>query len=169
MKTIWQIKNVTAKRVQLLGAAYDDATKELEITDVETDDKIVVFLDDIKNFELQITKIIDLIKKIDPNKPKSKSNFIKKIRETYPNAYKTWTSDDKSKLVKMFNQKKTYSEISKSLGRKKGAIISRLYIQKLIDDNEYLKHYSIKLLNKLKNEKKFNTDVDIDESVLLDI
>ena len=30
MKTIWQIKNVTAKRVQLLGAAYDDATKELE-------------------------------------------------------------------------------------------------------------------------------------------
>ena len=169
MKTIWQIKNVTAKRVQLLGAAYDDATKELEITDVETDDRIVVFLDDIKNFELQITKIIDLIKKIDPNKPKSKSNFIKKIRETYPNAYKTWTSDDKSKLVKMFNQKKTYSEISKSLGRKKGAIISRLYIQKLIDDNEYLKHYSIKLLNKLKNEKKFNTDVDIDESVLLDI
>ena len=169
MKTIWQIKNVTGKRVQLLAAAYDDATKELEITDVETDDKIVVFLDDIKNFELQITKIIDLIKKIDPNKPKSKSNFIKKIRENYPNAYKTWTSDDKSKLVKMFNQKKTYSEISKSLGRKKGAIISRLYIQKLIDDNEYLKHYSIKLLNKLKNEKKFNTDVDIDESVLLDI
>ena len=52
MKTIWQIKNVTSKRVQLLGAAYDDATKELEITDVETDDKIVVFLDDIKNFEL---------------------------------------------------------------------------------------------------------------------
>ena len=169
MKTIWQIKNVTGKRVQLLAAAYDDATKELEITDVETDDRIVVFLDDIKNFELQITKIIDLIKKIDPNKPKSKSNFIKKIRETYPNAYNTWTSDDKSKLVKMFNQKKTYSEISKSLGRKKGAIISRLYIQKLIDDNEYLKHYSIKLLNKLKNEKKFNTDVDIDESVLLDI
>ena len=169
MKTIWQIKNITAKRVQLLGAAYDDATKELEITDVETDHKIVIFLDDIKNFELQLKKILDLIKKIDPNKPKSKSNFIKKIRETYPNAYKTWTSDDKSKLVKMFNQKKTYSEISKSLGRKKGAIISRLYIQKLIDDNEYLKHYSIKLLNKLKNEKKFNTDVDIDESVLLDI
>ena len=138
MKTIWQIKNVTSKRVQLLGAAYDDATKELEITDVETDHKVVIFLDDIKNFELQFRKILSLIQKIDPNKPRSKSNFIKKIRETYPNAYKTWTADDRSKLVKMFNQKKTYLELSKSLGRKKGAIISRLYMEKLIDDDEYL-------------------------------
>jgi len=169
MKTIWQIKNITAKRVQLLGAAYDDATKELEITDVETDHKIVIFLDDIKNFELQLKKILDLIKKIDPNKPKRKSNFIKKIRETYPNAYKTWTSDDRSKLVKMFNQKKKYLEISKSLGRKKGAIISRLYMEKLINDDEYLKYYSLIHLNKLKNQKKFNTDLDIDESILLDI
>ena len=169
MKTIWQIKSISAKRVQLLGAAYDDDTKELEITDVETDHKIVIFLDDIKNFELQLKKILDLIKKIDPNKPKRKSNFIKKIRETYPNAYKTWTSYDRSKLVQMYNKKKTYLEISKSLGRKKGAIISRLYMEKLIDDDEYLKHYSLIHLNKLKNQKKFNIDLDTDESILLDI
>ena len=171
MKTIWQIKNVTSKRVQLLGAAYDDATKELEITDVETDDKIVVFLDDIKNFELQITKIIDLIKKIDPNKPKSKSNFIKKIRENYPNAYKIWSSEEIDKLKKMFNQKKTYSEISKSLGRKKGAIISKLRLEKLIDDKEFLKHYrDTRFLDKLKKgRKKNNINVDIDESDLLDV
>ena len=69
----------------------------------------------------------------------------------------------------MYNKKKTYLEISKSLGRKKGAIISRLYMEKLIDDDEYLKHYSLIHLNKLKNQKKFNIDLDIDESILLDI
>ena len=169
MKTIWQIKSLSGNRVQLLGAAYDDKTKELEITDVETDDKIVIFLDDIKKFELQINKIINLIKKIDPHKTKSQSHFLKDVREKHPNAYKKWTKEELSNLSLFFNQKKTYSQIANLLGRNKGAIISRLYLEKKIDDKEFLTYYSEKLLNKIKNQKKTKSKIDIDESVLLDL
>ena len=41
MKTSWYIKNVSNKRVQLLHLTYDDASKDLEIKDAETNAKIV--------------------------------------------------------------------------------------------------------------------------------
>ena len=44
-----------------------------------------------------------------------------------------------------------------------------LYLEKKIDDKEFLTYYSEKLLNKIKNQKKTKSKIDIDESVLLDL
>ena len=43
MKTSWNIKSVSKKRVQLLRAIFNDENQELEVTDFETGSKLVFF------------------------------------------------------------------------------------------------------------------------------
>ena len=64
MKTSWNIKSVSKKRVQLLRAIFDDENQELEVTDFETWNKVVFFIEDLNNFKKQLDKIVDLIQKI---------------------------------------------------------------------------------------------------------
>lgn len=54
------------------------------------------------------------------------------IREQHPQAYRTWTDDEEAMLRKMFERGKQMKEMSGKLGRKPGAIRSRLKKLKLI-------------------------------------
>ena len=139
MKTSWYIKNVSNKRVQLLHLTYDDESKELEIKDAETNSKIVLFVENLKEFKNQFDKISGLINKIDPskdNKSSKYSEYIKKVRLKYSNAYKPWTKENDNKLQKMFLDGVTKTNIAKSFDRGPGAILARLKKLKLIDDED---------------------------------
>ena len=139
MKTRWYIKNVSNKRVQLLNLTYDDDSKELEIKDAETNSKIVLFVENLKEFKGQFDKISELINKIDPLKDKNSSKFseyLKKVRLKYSNAYKPWTKENDNKLEKMFLNGVSKVNIAKSFERGQGAILARLKKLKLIDDED---------------------------------
>ena len=139
MKTSWYIKNVSNKRVQLLHLTYDDIGKDLEIKDAETNSKIVLFIENLKDFKDQFDKISGLINKIDPSKDNKRSKYseyIKKIRLKYSNAYKPWTKEDDNKLQKMFLDGITKANIAKAFNRGPGSILARLKKLKLIDDED---------------------------------
>lgn len=139
MKTSWYIKNVSNKRVQLLHLTYDDIGKDLEIKDAETNSKIVLFIENLKDFKDQFDKISELINKIDPskdNKSSKYSEYIKKIRLRYSNAYKPWTKENDNKLQKMFLDGVTKANIAKAFNRGPGSILARLKKLKLIDDED---------------------------------
>lgn len=139
MKTSWYIKNVSNKRVQLLHLTYDDESKDLEIKDAETNSKIVLFVENLKEFKDQFDKISGLISKIDPskdNKNSKYSEYIKKVRLKYSNAYKPWSKENDNKLKKMFLNGVTKTNIAKTFDRGPGSILARLKRLKLIDDED---------------------------------
>lgn len=51
---------------------------------------------------------------------------MEKLRETHPNAYRPWLAADDARLKNLFSEHLTYAEIGRTLGRKGGAIRSRL-------------------------------------------
>jgi superfamily I DNA/RNA helicase len=55
-----------------------------------------------------------------------KSYSVTEIRKNHPDAYKPWSSDEDSKLLGLVKANKSIGDISKALGRTKGAIVSRL-------------------------------------------
>jgi hypothetical protein len=57
---------------------------------------------------------------------KDGSFSIDNIRKNNPDAYKPWTKEEELNLLSMVKANKSISEISKTLRRTKGAIISRL-------------------------------------------
>ena len=62
-------------------------------------------------------------------KPKAASGWAEKIakmRETYPNAYRPWTSADDDTLKQQFQQGASVEQLSDALGRHHGSIIMRL-------------------------------------------
>jgi ATP-dependent DNA helicase PIF1 len=54
------------------------------------------------------------------------SDKLQSMREKYPNAYKPWTEKQDKKLIELFSEGKTISELSKKFGRHKGSIKSRI-------------------------------------------
>tara|TARA_Y100000816_G_C25966813_1_gene504481 strand:+ start:127 stop:558 length:432 start_codon:yes stop_codon:yes gene_type:complete len=136
MKTSWDIKNVSNKRVQLLHLTYDDSSKDLEIKDAETNTKIVFFVENLKDFKNQLDKILDLINKIDPSTKSKFSDHLKKVRLKYINAYKPWSKENDTRLKKMYLNGVSKSEISKYFGRGPGSILARLKRLGLIEDED---------------------------------
>ena len=59
-------------------------------------------------------------------KEEEKSYSVEKIREIYPNAYKPWKEEEDKKLLQFKLTGKPVGEIAIMMGRKKGAINSRL-------------------------------------------
>lgn len=51
---------------------------------------------------------------------------VEKLRETHPNAYRPWEAAEDERLKNLFSEHLQYAEIGKTLGRKPGAIRSRL-------------------------------------------
>jgi len=51
---------------------------------------------------------------------------LAKMRETYPNAYRSWTDDDDAKLKKLFDKGTKLKKLSKEFGRHPGSIYKRL-------------------------------------------
>ena len=136
MKTSWYIKNVSNKRVQLLHLTYDDASKDLEVKDAETNTKTVYFVENLKDFKNQFDHILDIINKIDPSTKFKFSDHLKKVRLKYSNAYKPWSIENDIRLKKMYLNGVSKSEISKYFGRGPGSILARLKRLGLIKDED---------------------------------
>jgi predicted transcriptional regulator len=51
---------------------------------------------------------------------------MKKIHEKYKNAYKPWGKEEEQRLLNLFNEKKSISEISEVLERQPSAIEAKL-------------------------------------------
>jgi len=67
---------------------------------------------------------------VEVKKPKEKLNNwaekLAKMREDYPNAYKSWAEAEDAKLIKLFAAENTVKQISNLMGRHPGSIRSRL-------------------------------------------
>lgn len=71
----------------------------------------------------------DLTAEVKKVKKKGNSGWadkIAKMRETHPNAYKPWSSQDDAMLKQEFVNGATVSQLSKKLGRHEGSIVMRL-------------------------------------------
>lgn len=75
----------------------------------------------------------ELDREVKSKESKNKTT-IEKIREKNPNAYMRWSEDEEKKLVKLFNDGKSQTQIAKTLGRKIGGIRSRIVKLGLIDE-----------------------------------
>lgn len=71
------------------------------------------------------------LEKIDLTKPTASKSAgwaakVEKMRETYPNAYRPWTSEQDATLKRDFQNGASLKQLSKSLGRHEGSITMRL-------------------------------------------
>jgi hypothetical protein len=57
---------------------------------------------------------------------KSWAEKLEKMREEYPNAYKSWTESEDVKLIKLFASDNSVNQLSKILGRHPGSVRARL-------------------------------------------
>ena len=64
----------------------------------------------------------------------SRQSGFKKIREIYPNAYRPWDKEQDKKLRELFAKGASVTNLAKTLGRKNGAIRSRLIKLGLVDE-----------------------------------
>lgn len=77
-------------------------------------------------------RIVDKYTPIYNTRGKRKTNETKKtysvseIRKERGNAYKPWSKDEENKMISLYDNGKTIKEIAEILGRKNGAISSRL-------------------------------------------
>lgn len=137
MFTNWNIASLENGKAQDLVASYDDERRELTIIDNENNTQIVIFVDNPENIKNQINYIFDTIIKIsgkETNPKKVKSNFMEKIREKFPNAYKKWENADDLELKKMFQENISMKEMASFFKRKNSAIRQRLIKLGLIDE-----------------------------------
>ncbi len=139
MKTSWYIKNVSNKRVQLLHLTYDDVNKDLIIKDAETSAEIVIFVENLDDFNQQFKKITNLISKIDATSEEEQNSnaesYITAIRKKHKNAYKPWSKKDDKNLIDEFQKNHDLKNLAKKFNRQIGGIKSRLRKLKLIEDN----------------------------------
>ena len=139
MKTSWYIKNVSNKRVQLLHLTYDDVNKDLIIKDAETNAEIVIFVENLNDFNQQFKKITNLISKIDATTEEEQNSntesYITAIRKKHKNAYKPWSKKDDKNLIDEFKKNHNLKNLAKRFNRQIGGIKSRLRKLKLIEDN----------------------------------
>ena len=139
MKTSWYIKNVSNKRVQLLHLTYDDVNKDLIIKDAETNAEIVIFVENLNDFNQQFKKITNLISKIDATSEEEQNSntesYITAIRKKHKNAYKPWSKKDDKNLIDEFQKNHDLKNLAKRFNRQIGGIKSRLRKLKLIEDN----------------------------------
>lgn len=84
---------------------------------------------DAKRFAHLQAKADERKDELPPKKTKNSTGWAEKIakmRETYPNAYKPWTSQDDATLKLGFTNGETIKKLSKQLGRHEGSIKMRL-------------------------------------------
>lgn len=65
-------------------------------------------------------------KKMAAKKPSSWADKIEKMRETYPNAYRPWTTQQDALLKQEFQNGVPVDELSNMLGRHEGSVVMRL-------------------------------------------
>lgn len=102
------------------------ALEENELTGLHTD-----FIERCGGKKTNIAKSHKAKKKTTAD---ASSFSVEKIRAQHPNAYRPWSPADDERLTNLFAEHLPYAEIAKTLGRKQGAIRSRLQKLGLIDE-----------------------------------
>src|SRR3989338_5371128 len=77
---------------------------------------------------------ICLINKIGTSSEKDYYKRLETVKIDYPQAYEPWIIEEEKRLIQLFSETKTISEISKLMGRQPGGIKSRLKKLGLIKD-----------------------------------
>ncbi len=114
--------NGMALRTSPLARALDGELRARSIdTRDEHTDTIKVWVEQEEAAKNQPEKVLEP----ESNK-KSWSEKLAKMREEYPNAYKSWTETEDVKLVKLFAADNSVKALSKLLGRHPGSIRARL-------------------------------------------
>lgn len=89
-------------------------------------------------------------------KPESQ-NYIEKIRQKYPKAYFSWTTEEDEKLKVGFTNGKSIQELSKIFQRQPGGIHSRLIKLGLIEDSGSHSHQEInQIIKRILGITSFN-------------
>ena len=105
--------------------------KFLQITESKKTDtnferqNVIIFNEGIEKFSEAFVRVL---LRMNSNEIQDNKNTysVDRIRENHEKAYKPWNNEEESKLEQLFCERKTVTEISEILGRKKGAIQSRI-------------------------------------------
>lgn len=76
--------------------------------------------------KLRIARLFINVKFIPKILVQSRQSYFEKIRETYPNAYRSWDKEQDERLQELFAKGLSVTDLAKIFGRKIGAIRSRL-------------------------------------------
>ncbi|MEJ1242165.1 DUF3276 family protein [Chryseolinea sp. T2] len=105
------------------GSLYMEISVDKRTGPDNTQQRIVIFQEDIDKFDDAVSEAINKIKgAINPNKAYTLEDKRKENR----NAYQPWTEQDDNQLTTLFCQGKTIQELSNIFGRNAGAIRSRI-------------------------------------------
>ena len=85
--------------------------------------RVMIFQEHLPSFVQALTKALEAL---DITFPKAKTYSQAEISSRYPKAYTKWTQEEEAILSKGFLQGKSIEELASILGRKPGAIESRL-------------------------------------------
>jgi ATP-dependent DNA helicase PIF1 len=99
---------------------------------LKVDEEMLAFDQELKKLSDQA--LFDLESQPEPSLQQDepiKTYSVEKIRETHPSAYTTWTAEEDAALMAGFQAGKSSSQLAEMLGRKAGAIRSRLKKLKL--------------------------------------
>lgn len=103
--------------------------KYLTITEVSPGKGGAIERHRIMIFEEHIPTFLEELNQVYPANGKaiaSKAYDVSKIRQTYPNAYRSWTQEDDERLIKLVESGVSTTELAHTFLRNKGAIRSRL-------------------------------------------
>lgn len=109
------------------------AKESASLSALEENELINLHNDFIERCGGKKTKITQTDTAKKPKDTEGASFSVEDIRRQHPNAYRPWSSADDERLTNLFAEHLPYTEISKTLGRKQGAIRSRLQKLGLIE------------------------------------
>jgi hypothetical protein len=66
------------------------------------------------------------IRSLEPLNPNSMTRKIQKARRTHPNAFRQWSAEDEQTLIEMHSNGAPLEDLTETLGRQEGGIITRL-------------------------------------------
>lgn len=79
-----------------------------------------------ENQERVIQDLMEIFGIKSPSTIIDESTYMEQQRSVYPNAYKPWTESDDERLVALYNEGKSISELAQMFLRNHGAIKSRI-------------------------------------------
>lgn len=109
------------------GSLYLKISESKKTSDGFRRHQLMVFEEDWNDFVETLKKSLAKFKELkEPKQTESKAYSVQKTRETHPQAYLPWTTEDDNKLELLFCEGKKVKELAEIFERNAGAITSRI-------------------------------------------
>lgn len=110
------------------GAYYIKVSESKQIGNEIEKYRILVFEEDIEDFEKSISRLITQLKKFKSPETEfnEKTYNVEEIRTKHKRAYLPWSVEDDEKLELLYCEGQTVKQLSQIFERKEGAIRSRI-------------------------------------------